>query len=166
MRAAPLPAAPSSGAALLRGGHAPGRMAVGLLLALLCLPGEAAGTEARSFNCVGAERLEDDVFAIPFAPRSAKPGPAAQGNLEAAAALAKQQPERNICVLGHAGAQEGGVNTGLQLAARRAAAVAEALNKLGVSGDRIRAEARVAAFARSTPIPQERSVTVVVLPGP
>ena len=32
--------------------------------------------------------------------------------------------------------------------------------------DRIRAEARVAAFARSTPIPQERSVTVVVLPGP
>lgn len=166
MRTAPFPAAPVPGAAFPRNGHAPGRMAVGLLLALLCLPGEAAAVEPRSFNCVGAERLEDDVFAIPFTPRSAKPGPAAQGNLEAAAAVAKQQPERNICVLGHAGAQEGGVNTGLQLAARRAAAVAEALNRLGVNSDRIRAEARVAAFARGGTIPQERSVTVVVLPAP
>lgn len=166
MRSAPLPAAPVPGAVLPKDGHAPGRMAVGLLLALLCLPGEAASAEPRPFNCVGAERLEDDVFAIPFAPRAATPGPAAQGNLEAAAALAKQQPERNICVLGHAGAQEGGVNTGLQLAARRAGAVAEALNKLGVSSDRIRAEARVAAFARGGTVPQERSVTVVLLPAP
>ena len=122
--------------------------------------------QPRSFNCVGAERLEDEVFAIPFAPRAPRPGPAAQGNLEAAAVLAKQLPERNICVLGHAGAQEGGVNTGLQLAARRAGAVAEALAKLGVERDRIRAEARVAGFSRGGTVPQERSVTVVLLPVP
>jgi outer membrane protein OmpA-like peptidoglycan-associated protein len=134
-----------------------------LLASLASLAGEAMA-QPRPFNCVGAERLEDEVFAIPFAPRAAAPGPIAQGNLEAVAALARQLPERNLCVLGHAGPQEGGATTGTQLAARRAGAVAEALAKLGVERDRIRAEARVASYARGGPIPAERSVTVVVLP--
>ena len=47
----------------------------------------------------------------------------------------------------------------------RAGAVAEALAKLGVERDRIRAEARRAAFARpGEAVPLARSVTVVVLP--
>jgi OmpA family len=136
-----------------------------LLVPLLLLSG-TAGAQPRPFNCVGAEQLEDDVFEIPFAPRAAAPGKAAQGNLEAAAAQARAQPERVLCVLGHAGPQEGGATTGTQLAARRARAVAEALAKLGVERDRIRAEARVAAFTRGKTIPAERSVTVVVLPEP
>jgi coenzyme F420-reducing hydrogenase delta subunit len=69
-----------------------------------------------------------------------------------------------LCVLGHAGPQEGGAQSGLQLAARRAGAVAERLAKLGVERDRIRAEARRAAFARGV-VPEERSVTVVLLPA-
>ncbi|GAA0604925.1 hypothetical protein GCM10009416_48170 [Craurococcus roseus] len=136
--------------------------AAALLLALL-LPGPAPA-QPRPFNCVGAGDLEDDVFAIPFAARSAEPGEAARGNLEAAAELAKREPERNLCVLGHAGPQEGGATTGAQLAARRAGVVAEALAKLGVERDRVRAEAQRAAFARGGTVPAERSVTVVVLP--
>ncbi|WP_149538360.1 OmpA family protein [Siccirubricoccus phaeus] len=132
-----------------------------LLLALL-LPG-LAGAQPRQFSCVGAERLEEDVFAIPFPRGAAAPEDAARAGLTAAAERAKQVPERNICVLGHAGGQEGGAQTGLQLAARRAGAVAEALAKLGVERDRVRAEARRAAFARGA-VPEERSVTVVVLP--
>lgn len=130
---------------------------------LLLLPGLALA-QPRPFNCVGAERLEDDVFAIPFASRATEPGEAARGNLEAAAALATREPERNLCVFGHAGAQEGGATTGAQLAARRAGAVAEALARLGVERDRVRAEAHRAAFARGGTVPAERSVTVIVLP--
>jgi outer membrane protein OmpA-like peptidoglycan-associated protein len=137
-----------------------------LLLAALLLPAGPSAAQPRPFNCVGAEQLEDDVFAIPFAPRATAPGEAAQGNLEAAAALARRQPDRQLCVFGHAGPQEGGANTGVQLAARRAGAVAEALAKLGVERDRIRAEARVAAFARGKTVPAERSVTIVLLPEP
>lgn len=139
-----------------------------LLLVPLLLPPPlgTAAAQPRPFNCVGAELLEDEVFEIPFDPRAAVPAKGAQGNLEAAAALAKAQPERLLCVLGHAGPQEGGATTGTQLAARRARAVAEALAKLGVERDRIRAEARVAAFTRGRTIPAERSVTVVVLPEP
>jgi len=133
---------------------------------LLLLPPGAAGAQPRAFNCVGAEQLEDDVFAIPFAPRAAEPSDAARANLEAAAELAKREPERNLCVLGHASPQEGGATTGAQLAARRAGAVAEALAKLGVERDRVRAEAHRAAFARGGAVPAERSVTVVVLPLP
>jgi outer membrane protein OmpA-like peptidoglycan-associated protein len=139
-------------------------MRLAMLLALLWVPGEAIA-QPRPFNCVGAEQLEDDVFAIPFAPRAAMPGDVARGNLAAAAALAKAAPERLLCVLGHAGPQEGGATTGTQLAARRAGAVASALATLGVERDRIRAEARVASFARAGVVPAERSVTVVVLPA-
>lgn len=141
--------------------------AAALLSALVLSPllSPRASAQPRPFDCIGAERLEDDVFAIPFARNAAAPGEAARANLQAAAALAKAAPERNLCVLGHAGPQEGGAQTGLQLAARRAGAVAEALAVLGVERDRIRAEARRAAFARGgVAVPQERSVTVVVLP--
>ncbi len=134
-------------------------------LLLLLSPG-AAGAQPRPFNCVGAERLEEDVFAVPFAPRAAAPGAAGRGNLEAAAELAKREPERNLCVLGHAGPQEGGATTGAKLAAKRAGAVANALARLGVERDRVRAEARRAAFARGGTLPAERSVTVVLLPPP
>lgn len=137
--------------------------AAALISALVLSPPVAA--QPRPFDCVGAERLEDDVFAIPFARNAAAPGEAARANLAAVAALARTAPERNLCVLGHAGPQEGGAQTGLQLAARRAGAVAEALAKLGIERDRIRAEARRAAFSRGgVAVPQERSVTVVVLP--
>ena len=135
-----------------------------LLLSLL-LPG-AAAAQLRPFNCGGAEQLEEDVCAVPFAPRSTEPGEAARGNLEAAAELAKREPERNLCVLGHAGPQEGGATTGTRLAAKRAGAVADALARLGVERDRVRAEAHRAAFARGGTVPAERSVTVVVLPAP
>jgi len=131
-------------------------------LAVLLLP-TVSLAQPRAFSCVGAEQLEDGVFAIPFGRGAAVPAEAARSNLEAAAALAKREPARSICVLGHAGRQEGGAQTGLQLAARRAGAVAEALAKLGVGRDRIRAEARRAAFTRAA-LPLERSVTVVVLP--
>ena len=123
-----------------------------------------AWAQPRPFTCIGAEQLEEDVFAIPFARGAAAPGDAARANLAAAVERAKQSPDRMLCVLGHAGPQEGGAQSGLQLAARRAGAVAERLAKLGVERDRIRAEARRAAFARGV-VPEERSVTVVLLPA-
>ncbi|RAI60955.1 OmpA family protein [Roseicella frigidaeris] len=134
-----------------------------LLLLAALLPGTALA-QSRSFNCVGADQLEDDVFAIPFARGAAAPGETARTNLAAAADRAKREPERAICVLGHAGPQEGGAQSGIQLAARRAGQVAAALAKLGIAPDRIRAEARRAAFARGA-VPEERSVTVVLLPA-
>lgn len=140
-------------------------LAVAAGLAALLLAPVPAAAQPRSFNCVGAEKLEDDVLSIPFARGAAAPGEAARSNLAAAAALAKADPARNLCVLGHAGPQEGGAQTGIQLAARRAGAVAEALAKLGIERDRIRAEARRAAFSRpGEAVPLSRSVTVVVLP--
>jgi hypothetical protein len=131
------------------------------LLAVL-VPG-TAWAQPRPFTCIGAEQLEEDVFAIPFARGAATPGDAARTNLAAAAERAKGEPGRNLCVLGHAGPQEGGAQSGIQLAAKRAGQVAAALAKLGIERDRIRAEARRAAFARGS-VPAERSVTVVLLP--
>jgi outer membrane protein OmpA-like peptidoglycan-associated protein len=138
-----------------------------LLLAgpALAQPPASASAVAPTFDCVGAERLEDDVFAIPFARGAATLGPAADGPLETVMARAREEPERKLCVLGHAGAQEGGATTNRQLAARRAGAVAEALVKRGLPRDRLRSEIRVAAFARAAAIPAERSVTVVMLPA-
>jgi outer membrane protein OmpA-like peptidoglycan-associated protein len=142
-------------------------MMIPLLAAALLLPGlvtsKGAWAQPRPFTCIGAEQLEDDAFAIPFARGDAAPRADARANLDAAADRAKREPERMLCVLGHAGPQEGGAQAGLQLAAKRAGAVAEALSKLGVERDRIRAEARRAAFARGA-VPVERSVTVVLLP--
>ncbi|MFC7475590.1 OmpA family protein [Dankookia sp. GCM10030260] len=138
-------------------------MVPALLLLAAFLP-NAALAQPRPFTCIGAEQLEDDAFAIPFARDAATPGEAARTNLAAAADRARREPGRNLCVLGHAGPQEGGAQAGLQLAAKRAGAVAAALAKLGIERDRIRAEARRSAFARGA-VPAERSVTVVLLPA-
>ena len=136
-------------------------LAPALALALLASPAQAQG-----FDCIGAEQLEDDAFAIPFARGAGTLAAAADGPLEALLALARQEPARPLCILGHAGPQEGGATTNTQLAARRAAAVAADLARRGVARERLRSEIRVAAFARSRSIPAGRSVTVVVLPAP
>ena len=133
-------------------------------LALLVLPGRGTA-QVRPFTCVGAEQLEEDVFAIPFARNAAAPDDTARANLAAVVERAKQAPDRMLCVLGHAGSQEGGAQAGIALAAKRAGAVATALARQGVERDRIRAEARRAAFTRGV-VPAERSVTVVLLPPP
>src|SRR4051794_19866373 len=133
------------------------------LLAALLAPGLALG-QPRAFNCVGAEKLEDDVFAIPFIHGGVTPGEAAKSNLDAAAALAEREPDRKLCVLGHSGQREGQGKASVQLAAKRAAAVSAQLISRGVERDRIRAEARRAVFAQRA-VPVERSVTVVVMPA-
>jgi outer membrane protein OmpA-like peptidoglycan-associated protein len=138
-------------------------MRVLLVVFALLLPGLAVA-QTRSFNCVGAEKLEDDAFAIPFATGGAVPGEAAKTNLDAAAALAEREPRRNLCVFGFAGLQEGKAQASVQLAARRAGAVATQLVKRGVARDRIRAEARRSVFARGV-VPSAKSVTVVLLPA-
>ncbi|MDB5370891.1 MAG: hypothetical protein JWP20_2449, partial [Roseomonas sp.] len=126
----------------------------------------AAQAQPRDFKCIGAERLEDDVFEVPFPARSARPGPAARTPVAAAAALAKADPSRDICVLGHA-TREGGQSTTTELAARRAREVSEMLAvSHGIERDRIRAEARNPGFSRRTENREARSVTIVVLPAP
>jgi outer membrane protein OmpA-like peptidoglycan-associated protein len=138
-----------------------------LLLALLLLPGAAARGQGPAFTCVGAEQVEDDVFAIPFARGSARLTEAARSPLAAAEELLRADPDRVACVLGHAG-QEGGATTSIRLAAARARAVAEALAARGIAPERLRAEARSAQFsprARAAE-PPSRTVTVVVLPAP
>jgi hypothetical protein len=98
------------------------RLVLPLLLAM-ALP---AAAQIRPFNCVGAAGLEDDNFAVSFAPRSATLGEEARSPLAAAAELARQAPERNICVLGHALSTEGGATTGQRLAAVTGAVIIEA----------------------------------------
>ncbi len=118
------------------------------------------------FDCVGAEQIEDDAFAIAFARGAATLAPAAEGALEAVMLRARAEPTRQLCILGHAGPQEGGATANTRLAARRAATVAEDLARRGLPRDRLRAEVRVAAFARAAAITAGRSVTVVLLPAP
>lgn len=137
-----------------------------LLLPLLAAPALA---QPRSFSCIGAERLEDDVFEVAFRARHADPqAEALRTPLAAALAVARADPSRNICVLGYAREEEGGQTTGTQLAARRARAVALALSgEGGIERDRIRAEARNAAFSRRAAASQaRRAVVIVVLPAP
>jgi outer membrane protein OmpA-like peptidoglycan-associated protein len=108
--------------------------------------------------------LDDDVFDVPFARGSDRPGPAAASPIAAAADRARAAPERNLCLLGHAD-REGGAETSTRLAARRARAVAEALSaRHGIERDRIRAEARSPRFATRTPNRPGRNVTIVLLP--
>lgn len=135
-----------------------------LLLPLLLLPGLALA-QPRPFACVGAEALEDDVFAVPFARGTDRLGEAARSGIAAAAALARDAPERNLCVLGHADRGQG-AQTSTELAARRARAVALALSQQGVERDRIRAEARFGAFSGRAQEPGARAVTIVVMPAP
>lgn len=134
-----------------------------VLLVLLAFP---AAAQIRPFNCVGAERIEDDVFSVPFARGSARLDDAARTPLASAEALLQAEPGRTACLLGHAG-QEGGATTSIRLAAERARAVVQALSARGIERDRLRAEARSAQFSpRVRAIePPSRTVTIVVLPA-
>jgi len=134
------------------------------VVALLLAPAVALA-QPRPFSCVGAEALEDDVFAIPFARGADRLGDAARAQIDAAVALALEMQERPVCVLGHAD-RGGGAQTSVQLAAQRARAVTNALVARGVERDRIRAEARVANFSHRVQEPGARAVTIVVMPPP
>ena len=139
------------------------RVAV-LLAALLAVGAAPAQAQPRPFSCVGAEDLEDDVFAVPFAPGSQALREAGRSGIAAAAALAETARDRNICILGHADRRQG-ASTSVQLAAQRARAVALALSQQGIERDRIRAEARVGAYSGREAEPAARAVTIVVLPA-
>ena len=125
---------------------------------------QPSGRTPATFNCVGAEELEDDVFEIPFAPGRDRVTDAARASLAAATDLLKAEPARNACILGHA-RREGGQATSVQLASRRARAVNEALRAAGLPAGRLRSEARVAGFSRTTGNTVARSVSIVVMPG-
>jgi len=142
-----------------------GTFTAALALALPLLAAATAHAQPRDFKCIGAERLEDDVFEVPFPAGSARPPAAARTPVAAAAALAAADPSRNICVLGHS-TREGGQSSTTQLAARRAREVSELLAVgHGIERDRIRAEARNPGFSRRTENREARSVTIVVLPS-
>jgi outer membrane protein OmpA-like peptidoglycan-associated protein len=136
-----------------------------LPFAALVLAADPAAAQLRPFSCVGAERLEDDVIAVPFARGSATIGPAGRAAIATAASQAAAQPERNVCVLGHA-ERSAGAETGTQLAARRARAVALALSQQGVERDRVRGEARVGAYSGRQSEPGARAVTIILMPAP
>jgi outer membrane protein OmpA-like peptidoglycan-associated protein len=119
------------------------------------------------FSCVGAEKLEEDVSSIAFPRGSAQITDAARSPLAAAIEAALAEPDRNICILGHAG-QEGGANTSIQLAAQRARAVHNAMAAKGVGAERLRAEARSAQYSPTVRAaePPSRTVTIVLMPPP
>lgn len=139
--------------------------------ALLALGSQLAALSALaqpySFSCVGAEKLEDDVFSIAFPRGSANIPEAARSPLAAAIEAALAEPDRNICIMGHAG-QEGGATTSIQLAAQRARAVSNALAERGIGSARLRAEARSAQFSPGVRAaePPSRTVTIVLMPAP
>ncbi|HEV7458773.1 MAG TPA: OmpA family protein [Roseococcus sp.] len=142
-------------------------MRLRLALALLLLAGPIAtpaNAQPRDFSCVGVEDLESDTASLRFA-RNADRLPA--GAAEALAPLAeaaREDHQRNICVLGYAAGDEGGAQTAGRLAARRARAVAEELSRMGVERDRIRAEARTRGFTRGQG-DRQAGVRVIVLPS-
>ncbi|MCA3311967.1 MAG: OmpA family protein [Roseomonas sp.] len=119
------------------------------------------------FSCVGAEKLEDDVFSMAFPRGSATITEAARSPLAAAIEAALAAPERNICILGHAG-QEGGATISIQLAAQRARTVSNALAEHGIGAERLRAEARSAQYSPTVRAaePPSRTVTIVLMPAP
>jgi outer membrane protein OmpA-like peptidoglycan-associated protein len=131
-------------------------------LVALTVPAQATG-----FSCVGAEKLEDDVFSIAFPRGGAVIPEAARSPLAAAIEAALAEPGRNICILGHAG-QEGGATTSIQLAAQRARAVTNALAERGIAAERLRSEARSAQFSPTVRAaePPSRTVTIVLMPPP
>lgn len=139
-----------------------------LLLALgAVLAAPPALSQPRGFSCVGAEKLEDDVFSIAFPRGGAAITEAARSPLATAIEAALAEPDRYICILGHAG-QEGGATTSIQLAAQRARAVSTAMAAQGVAAERIRAEARSAQFSPTVRAaePPSRTVTIVLMPSP
>ena len=119
------------------------------------------------FSCVGAEKLQDDVFSMAFPRGGAVIPEAARSPLAAAIEAALAAPERNICILGHAG-QEGGATTSIQLAAQRARTVSNALAEHGIGAERLRAEARSAQYSPTVRAaePPSRTVTIVLMPAP
>ena len=136
-----------------------------VLLLLALLAAAPAAAQPRPFSCAGALLLEDDVFEVPFARNSDRIGDAARSPLAAAAELAREQPERNLCVLGFA-LDEGGQQTATALSARRARATAEALAaQHGIERDRIRAEARHPGFSRTARVQPGRHAVIVILPA-
>ena len=137
-------------------------LALGLTLSAL-----PALAQPRGFSCAGAEKLEDDVYSIPFPRGSAKIPEAARSPLATAIEAALAEPDRNICILGHAG-QEGGATTSIQLAAQRARAVSNAMAAQGVGAERLRAEARSAQYSPTVRAaePPSRTVTIVLMPPP
>ena len=143
------------------------RLAV--LLSVLAWP---AAAQVRDFNCVGAERLAEDSVAIPFPARRDRPEAASLAALDPLIAKAREEPGRNLCVLGFAAPEEGGAETASRLAARRARAIATGLSSLGVERDRVRAEARTRGFLiASGPgaaggVNRSAGVRVVLLPAP
>ncbi|WP_376098666.1 OmpA family protein [Roseomonas sp. CCTCC AB2023176] len=126
-------------------------------------PRPAPGPALPPFQCVGAEALEEDVFEVPFTAASDRVGDAARTPLALAVELLKREPDRNACILGHAN-REGGQQTSVNLAARRARAVRDALQRAGIPEARLRSEARVAGFSRTTGNAVARSVSVVIMP--
>ncbi|MBM3587032.1 MAG: hypothetical protein FJX33_04325 [Alphaproteobacteria bacterium] len=133
-------------------------------ITLAALPALA---QPQGFSCVGAEKLEDDVFSIAFPRGSATIPEAARSPLTAAIEAALAAPGRKICILGHAG-QEGGATISIQLAAQRARAVTNALAGGGIAPERLRSEARSAQFSPSVRAaePPSRTVTIVLMPAP
>ena len=140
------------------------RLLFALGIALAALPALA---QPRGFSCVGAEKLEDDVFSIAFPRGSATITEAARSPLAAAIEAALAAPDRNICILGHAG-QEGGATTSIQLAAQRARGVTNTMAARGVGAERLRAEARSAQYSPTVRAaePPSRTVTIVLMPPP
>ena len=137
-------------------------LALGVMLA-----GLPAFAQPRGFSCVGAEKLEDDVFSIAFPRGRAQIPEAARSPLAAAIEAALAEPDRQICILGHAG-QEGGATTSIQLAAQRARAVSNAFMDRGIAAERLRAEARSAQFSPTVRAaePPSRTVTIILMPLP
>ncbi|HZH45547.1 MAG TPA: hypothetical protein VEY31_02825 [Roseococcus sp.] len=141
-----------------------------LLLAVIAMP---AAAQVRDFSCVGAEQLIEDAAVIPFAVRRDRAEGEALASLEALVATAREEIDRNICVLGFAAPQEGGAETASRLAARRARAIALELSRLGIERDRVRAEARTRGFLDPTRRPgtgtggvnRSAGVRVVLLPA-
>lgn len=129
-----------------------------LALLLLALPAQA---QIRDFSCVGAEQLEGVTLPFPRGRDRAEVAPLA-GLVE----RAKEETALNLCVLGFAGAEEGGAETGSRLAARRARFVAAEIAKQGVERDRIRAEARTRGFTQGgrPGVQRAPAVRVVLMP--
>lgn len=109
-----------------------------LALLLLALPAQA---QIRDFSCVGAEQLDGTI--LPFPRGRDRADTAALAEI---VTRAKAEDALNLCVLGFAGANEGGAETSSRLAARRARFVAAELARGGIERDRIRAEARTRGF--------------------
>ncbi len=132
------------------------RLALALLL--LALP---AAAQVRDFSCVGAEQLEG--VTLPFERNRDR---AATAGLAELVERAKAEEALNLCVLGFAGANEGGAETSSRLAARRARFVAAELARQGIERDRIRAEARTRGFTQGGRPGVQRSpaVRVVLMP--